>query len=66
MLYVIDMPNKFSLISSVEENATAYFSELSKYIKPIKVFKNSYQQEQGKGVIYMGDAFLFGLLGKPS
>lgn len=37
MQYVIDMPNKLSLVNSYEENATAYFSELSKYIKPIKV-----------------------------
>lgn len=55
MKYVLDGPQKRMLILSNEQNPTAYFSEIGKYVLQMK--------EKGKGVIFLADTFLYAAFG---
>ena len=55
MKYVIDGPNRNTIILSNETNPTAYFSEIGKYIQQLKDSK--------KGIIFVADTFLYGAFG---
>lgn len=57
MRYVLDGAYPMQVIISDEDNATIYFSHLAKYAQELQTLK--------KSVIFVGDNFIFGLLGVP-
>jgi hypothetical protein len=54
--YVLDSSHENVVIFSEETNATLYFSHLNQYAQEL--------QMKGKGVVFIGENFVFGLLGK--
>ena len=58
MRYVIDGERQMVGIISDESSASLYFSHLSKFAQEVK--------DKNKGVLFIGDNFLFGLFANES
>ena len=57
MKYMLDSSHGYVFTKSEEKNATIYFSFLAGYAKNLK--------EGNKGVVYVGEKFLYGILANP-